>query len=164
LNLAVRLMLVALAVTLGIAPARAVSAASADPVFRVTSTLVQVDAVVTDSKGRQVTNLGIADFELTVDGKHQNLTHVSYVPVALDDPAVRGLGQAREKNPQPPGSPVPLRPEDVRRTIVLMVDDLGLSFSSMAFVRQSLLKFVDQQMQPGDLVCGLQNGSGFRCS
>ena len=59
--------------------------------------------------------------------------------------------------------PVPLaqiRPEDVRRTIVLMVDDLGLSFGGMASVRSSLRKFVDQQMQPGDLVAICRTGAG----
>jgi VWFA-related protein len=55
-----------------------------------------------------------------------------------------------------------IRPEDVRRTIVLMVDDLGLSFESMAFVRSSLRKFVEKQMQAGDLVavCRTAAGSG----
>jgi VWFA-related protein len=40
----------------------------------------------------------------------------------------------------------------VRRTIALVVDDFGLSFGSIHFVRQALRKFVDEQMQPGDLV------------
>src|ERR1022692_3979169 len=50
-----------------------------------------------------------------------------------------------------------LRP---RRTIALMVDDLGLSFESMAFVRWSLRKFVNHQMQPGDLVAVCRTGAG----
>ena len=48
----------------------------------------------------------------------------------------------------------------MRRTIVLMADDLGLSFESMAFVRRSMLKFVNQQMQPGDLVAVCRTGAG----
>lgn len=129
-------------------------------VFSVTSTLVQIDAVVTDSKGRHVTDLTAADFEVLEDGKPQKLTHFSYVQTA---PAVRP--------PQPATAPLPrlalwlppapeLRPEDVRRTIVLMVDDLGLSFESMAFVRRSLRKFVEKQMQPGDLVAVCRTGAG----
>jgi VWFA-related protein len=54
----------------------------------------------------------------------------------------------------------PLRREDIRRTIVLMVDDLGLSFESTAFVRSSLRKFVERQMQPGDLVAICRTGAG----
>jgi VWFA-related protein len=48
----------------------------------------------------------------------------------------------------------------VRRTIVLMVDDLGLSFESMAFVRWSLRKFVNRRIQPGDLVAICRTGAG----
>jgi hypothetical protein len=50
----------------------------------------------------------------------------------------------------------------VRRTIVLMVDNLGLSFESMDFVRRSLRKFIETQMQPGDLmaICRTASASG----
>jgi VWFA-related protein len=41
-----------------------------------------------------------------------------------------------------------------------MVDDLGLSFESMAYVRSALHKFVEQQMQPGDLVAVCRTGAG----
>lgn len=137
------------------APADQPSAA----VFRVTTTLVQIDAVVTDSKGRQVTTLQPDDFEIVVDGKPQKITHFSYVTVVQEAP---GLVKKPVSKPslELPGATPPLRPEDVRRTIVLMADDLGLSFENMAFVRSSMLKFVEQQMQPGDLVAVCRTGAG----
>ena len=49
-------------------------------------------------------------------------------------------------------APAQLRREQVRRTVALVVDDLGLSFESIGFVRQALKEFVDEQMQPTDLV------------
>src|SRR5208337_2430431 len=55
-------------------------------VFSVTTTLVQVDAVVTDSKGRQVTTLKPEDFEVLLDRKAQRITNFSYVH--LDSPDV----------------------------------------------------------------------------
>jgi VWFA-related protein len=127
-------------------------------VFRVTTTLVQVDAVVTDSKGRQVTTLQPDDFEIVVDGKPQKITHFSYVSVVPEAPSLKKPGPNASLDL--PGAAPPLRPEDVRRTIVLMADDLGLSFESMAFVRRSMLKFVNQQMQPGDLVAVCRTGAG----
>ena len=51
-------------------------------VFTVTSTLVQVDAVVTDSKGRHITDLKPEEFQVFEDGKLQKLTNFSYVQVA----------------------------------------------------------------------------------
>ena len=47
---------------------------------------------------------------------------------------------------------------DVRRTIAIVVDDLGLSFESTHFVRRALKKFVDEQMQTGDLVAIIRTG------
>jgi len=136
-----------------------------EAVFAVTSTLVQLDAIVTDSKGHQVTNLIPADFQVFEDGKLQKLTHFSYVQITPVSKAAE-LKAAREKpSPSsvatlPPPPLAQLRPEDVRRTIVLMVDDLGLSFKSMALVRNSLGKFVSEQMQPGDLVAVCRTGAG----
>lgn len=37
------------------------------------------------------------------------------------------------------------KPEHVRRAIVLVVDDLTLSFESMAEVRHALKRFVEEQ-------------------
>src|ERR1017187_6457414 len=106
-------------------------------VFTVTSTLVQLDAVVTDSKGRYITDLGPEDFEVLEDGKPQKLTHFSYVRIKTE-PAAAADPQATNPKPTPksvaslpPPPMTQLRPEDDRRTIVLMVDDLGLSFESM---------------------------------
>jgi VWFA-related protein len=42
--------------------------------------------------------------------------------------------------------------------MVLVVDDLSLSFQSMYYVRRSLKKFVDEQMQPGDLIALWETG------
>jgi VWFA-related protein len=42
-----------------------------------------------------------------------------------------------------------------------VVDDLGLSFESAHFVRQALKKFVDQQVQPDDLVAIIRTGGGI---
>jgi VWFA-related protein len=146
-------------------PAAAPTTAAPDVVFSVTTTLVQVDAVVTDSKGHYVTDLTPGDFAVFEDGQPQKIANFSYVSVYTHSPA--GPKSAAKPYPKsapvlPPAPAAPLRPEDVRRTTVLMVDDLGLSFESMAFVRSSLRKFVERQMQPGDLVavCRTAAGSG----
>lgn len=49
----------------------------------------------------------------------------------------------------------------MRRTIALVVDDLGLSFESTVHVRNALKKFVDKQMQPGDLAATIRTGAGM---
>lgn len=53
-----------------------------DEVVRVTTNLVQIDAVVTDKDGKQVTGLQPEDFEILEDGKPQKITNFSYVSTA----------------------------------------------------------------------------------
>lgn len=136
-----------------------------DEVVRITSNLVQVDAVITDQKGNHVTNLRQEDFEIYEDGRPQKITNFSYVSMearaaAASNTTVTAPTAPRDKN-QPPVPPTRLRPEQVRRTIALVVDDLGLSFESAHFVRGALRKFVDEQMQPSDLVAIIRTGGGM---
>ena len=130
-----------------------------DDVVRITANLVQIDAVVTDRKGTQITDLNEQDFEILEDGRAQKITNLSYVSVKSPDggPPSPAVAAAKNKVATPP---VNLRPERVHRTIALVVDDIGLSFESMVSVRQALTKFVDGQMQPGDLVAIIRTGAG----
>jgi hypothetical protein len=48
-------------------------------VVRITTNLVQFDAVVTDKKGQQVTDLQPEEFEVSINGKRQTITNFSYV-------------------------------------------------------------------------------------
>jgi VWFA-related protein len=115
----------------------AAAAGPEDLVLRVTVNLVQVEATVTDGSDRPVTDLRAEDFEVRQDGKVQKITHCTYVaPSALMAAARHGA----------------VRPENVNRTIAILVDDLGLASTSIVEVRRALRKFVDEQMQPGDLV------------
>ncbi|HEY6243585.1 MAG TPA: VWA domain-containing protein [Pyrinomonadaceae bacterium] len=126
-------------------------------VVKITTNLVQIDAVVTDKKGQRITDLRPDEIEMLEDGKSQKVTNFSYI--TLDPRRSEVTPQAIDKNAPPP-PPVKLRPEQVRRTIALVVDDLGLSFESAYYVRSSLKKFVDQQVQPGDLVAIIRTAGG----
>jgi VWFA-related protein len=131
-----------------------------DDVVRISVTLVQVDAVVTDRQGKQVTDLKPSDFEIFEDGRRQHITNFSYIatqPESVEPPKP----EARPKVPLPIGPPVRLRTDQVRRTVALVVDDLGLSFESTVAVRNALKRFVDQQMEPGDLVAIIRTGAGM---
>lgn len=129
-----------------------------DVVFRVTTTLVQVDAVVTDAKGKQVTDLSPSDFEVRVDGKLQPISKFSYIRLA---PEATGVPKppAKRSAGQPPIAPPPrLLREQVRSAILLVVDDLGLSFESTALVRGALKKFVNEQLEPDQVAAIYQTG------
>ncbi|HMV50413.1 MAG TPA: VWA domain-containing protein, partial [Blastocatellia bacterium] len=133
-----------------------------DSVVRINTQLVQIDAVVTDGKGNHVDTLTEDDFELFVDGKKQALTYFRLVKLAeakTPEPT-SGKGNAKDSLP-PAGMPTrSLAPEEVKRTIAFVVDDLGLSFQSTYFAREAIKKFVREQMQEGDLVGIIRTGRG----
>jgi len=129
-------------------------------VVRITTNLVQVDAVVTDKNGKVVTDLKPEEVQIFEDGRQQKITHFTYY-VAESRSAEKPTKPITTDKNVPPVPPNRLRPEDIRRTIALVVDDLGLSFESTYYVRRALKKFVDEQMQPGDLVAIIRTSGGM---
>jgi VWFA-related protein len=55
--------------------------------LRVTVNLVQVDAVVTDSHGKPVSDLKPDDFQMLLDGKPQTITTFSFIEAGGSTPA-----------------------------------------------------------------------------
>ena len=134
---------------------------SEEETVRITTNLVQVDAVVTDKDGKPVTDLQPEELQIREDDKPQEITNLSYVTldsVGVAKPAEPAKQSDKNAVPTPP---VRLRPDQVHRTMALVVDDLGLSFESAHYVRQALKKFLDQQMQPDDLVAIIRTGGGI---
>ena len=125
-------------------------------VVRIRTNLVQIDAVVTKD-GRLVTDLTADDFEIFEDGRKQVITNFSYVSNVPSSSSEAG-SKANVKRNGLPFVPPAIRPEDPRRTIALVVDDLGISAESMGPVKGQLRKFIDEQMKPNDLVAIIRTG------
>lgn len=120
--------------------------------FEVETTEVGVRAIIADQTGKIVEGLKEEDFELLENDEPQEIGHfdVSKVenvrsPVAAEQVAPRTkaskLARARAKLTEPPV-----------RTILLYVDALHLSFSSLNWVKQALHRFIDEQLTDQDLV------------
>ncbi len=130
-----------------------------DDIVKITTTLIQVDVTVTDKKGKPVKDLKPQEFEILENGKKQKITNVTFVS------SVRESETNTNKQPKNEGLDIPapvkeLKPNEVRRTIALVIDDLSLSFESTHYVRKSLRNFVDKQMQPGDLIAIIRTSGG----
>ena len=127
-----------------------------EDVVRITTNLVQVDAVVTDHNRKPVTDLTAEDFEILEDGKPQQITNFSFISTeraaTTREVTASSATPATKNKTAPTVPPAPLRPEQVRRTVALVVDDACMSFFSMGAVKDALKKFVAEQMQPNDLV------------
>lgn len=133
-----------------------------DDVVKISTNLIQIDVTVTDKKGNIVNDLKPDDFEVYENGKLQTITNSSFINLGTDNPesSVETRNAPRNKN-SIAAPPVKLKSENIRRTYALAVDDLGLSFSSIYWVQQALKKFINEQMQEGDLVAIIRTGGGI---
>ena len=128
-----------------------------DDVVRITTNVVQIDAVVTKD-GKQVTDLKAEDFEIFEDKKPQKITNFSYVSnISRSSENVVTTSPNKDRNAAPI-APVVVRAGDPHRTMAIVVDDLGIAFESIGRVRNQLRKFVEQDMRPNDLVAIIRTG------
>jgi VWFA-related protein len=127
-----------------------------DEIVRISTNLIQLDVSVTDPKGKPITDIRRDEIEIYENGKKQDISGFRFVSSVRETVANTPV----DKN-APPLPPSLTRPENVRRTIALVVDDLSLSFESAYQTRRSLKKFVDDQMQEGDLVAIVRTGAGI---
>lgn len=116
---------------------------------------MQIDAVVTDGKGKRVASLKPQDFEVLQDGKAQRITNLSYI---TSQRASSSMSSAADST-RPPSQN--LQPADVRRTVAFVIDDLALSLDSIVRVRDAVKQFVDREMQYGDLVAIVRTSAGM---
>jgi len=127
-------------------------------VVRISTNLIQLDVSVTDKKGNPITDLKPDEVEIYENGKLQKISNFSFTPGTRAPE-----NKAEKKDSSAPAvmlPSAPVRPEQVRRTIALVVDDLNLSFGSTFWVQGALKKFVNEQMQDGDLVAIIRTGAG----
>ena len=101
--------------------------------------LVDVSADGTD-------HLTAEDFRVAVDGSPRKISGVW----RLD---------AKTGTIAPASADIPLTPDQIHRTIVLIADDLGMTAAQSRSVRQALTRFVEQQMQPTDVAAVLRTAS-----
>jgi VWFA-related protein len=118
------------------------------PVFRAGVNFVRVDVIVNDNKGEPVTNLTQADFEVLEDGKAQTIEQFRLIRV--------------DGNPRP-GEPPPrelrnrideeieISKDDVR-LFVLFLDDYHVRLGNSISVKEPLIRFVQTQIRPNDVV------------
>ena len=130
-------------------------------VVKITTNLIQIDVVVTDKKGNQVTDLKPEDFEIYENGKKQDISNFSYIFTQSPKESEDIKTQKSKNKYSVPAPSAKLKLEQVKRTYALVIDDLGLSFETVPYVKDSLRKFVNEQVQPGDLVAIIRTGSGI---
>ena len=122
-------------------------------VVKISTSLIQLDLSVTDKKGNPITDIRPDEVEIFENGEKQEISGFSFISGSStgDKPEPASLYPEPVKN---------VRPEAVRRSIAIVVDDISLGFDTTAHTRRSLKQFIDEEMRPGDLVAIIRTGSG----
>ncbi len=135
---------------------------AADPdIVKISTNLIQIDVSVTDSKGKPVADLKPNEIEIYENGKKQTMTNFLFVSSGrLTGEKPDKSAAIADRNAIPPPPRIPQKLEQHRRTIAIVVDDLNMSFESLQFTRRALKKFVNEQMEDGDVVAILRTQGG----
>ncbi len=121
---------------------------------------IRLDAVVLDGKGRQITGLTAEDFELYQDDQLQKINAAYYIGDHSAS-AVKSTVPSKPLKGVPP-IPSPMMTRDrAQRVLIFVVDDLSMNFEYVHHARMALGKFLEDQMQPGDLVAILRTSHGI---
>jgi|GEM_PF-3260466 len=123
-----------------------------DETVRVSSFIVQTEAIVTDKSGRRITGLKASDFTITDDGKPQNVDYFT----AIEGSRVLETNTATvpaATNPSKTEAPVsPLTTPYQGRHIALVFDDLNLSSDNFLRSRQAFADYINNKLTPNDMV------------
>ncbi len=133
-----------------------------EDVVKISTNLIQVDVTVTDSNGKIITDLKPEEIEIYENGKKQKVTNFSFVSSNKPlPPSPSGSSKIVDKVPVPQPMAVIPQQSSIRRTIAIVIDDLSMSWESVAFTKEALKKFVAEQVQEGDLVAILRTGGSI---
>lgn len=121
---------------------------SGQPIFRSSTALVEVDAIVHDREGRFATGLRAEDFEIFEDGKPQNIQQFYMVT-------------------HEPGGSVTSEHADAtdyraRRVFVILFDEGHLANDSLMRVKEGAAAFIRDRMGPDDVGGVFVNGGMYK--
>lgn len=105
--------------------------------------VINIDVVVTDKKGNPVQGLTAKDFEVTENRVSQKITNFSEVKsnaTASSAPATAST----------PAAPREEMPDHLKRKVIFFVDNLSLAPFNRNRVFQSMKKFAEEVLRPGD--------------
>jgi VWFA-related protein len=120
--------------------------------IKLSTELVQIDVIVIDKSKKPVSGLKREDFELLDNNKPQHISNFSY-----EGTKARRVEDTAADNPHLPKA---ITSAELKRVFAFVVDTMHIKFENINRTRKMLSDFVDNKMQPGDLVLILPTGGG----
>ncbi len=125
--------------------------------FRAGTDYIEVDAVVTDGKGRFVRDLTLGDFEVRENGKPQKIDVFALVDIPL------------ERADRPAYRPTPVEPDIITnerdfegRVYVLVLDANHVRAEDSVLVKKAARQFIQQNMGANDIAAVVLVQTGHR--
>ncbi len=131
-----------------------------EPIIRISTELIQLDAVVTDKLGRVVSGLQKEDFEIIENGKKQQISFFEYVESGKRRNLPTDTTKINDAQPSQPTTGSATDTLETRRIFAFIVDDLTIRYEDLITIRQMLSNFVENQMQPTDLIAIVRTVGG----
>lgn len=144
--------LVCAAMVLSATPVRA--AQQDDDQIQLSAAEVMVDLIVTDDKGRPITDLRADEVEIYEDGKRQEITSFGLVQTGSETNQVAGT----TPGVRPPLA-IEMSPFRGFNYIIVVVDRTSLNQQDLEQTFKASEKFLAEQLQPNDLVSVFVAGS-----
>jgi VWFA-related protein len=129
------------------------------PTFKAQVEYVEVDALVTDARGRPVSDLTKDDFQVFEDGKRQTITNFALVDIPVERPD-RPLFQA---DPIEADIASNERPFD-GRVYVLVLDDYHTAVLRSQLVKNAARQFISRSLGANDLMAVTTTGGRLAVS
>ena len=123
---------------------------------------ITLDVVVVNYwNGRPITDLTADDFEVYQDKQQMEVTSSIYISNQTDAAARPSVVSRKDAPNLPPQfATAVLKENEVRRTIVFLIDDTSMGFQDMYYAKMSVKRFMEKQMQSGDLLSVMYTSSG----
>lgn len=121
------------------------------PTFRSRIDAIEIEMRAVDAAGRPVTDLHASDVEIFEDGRRQQIVAFTRVSVPIVAPSLRNASL-------PAPDVASNRIANSSRIFVLILDDLHVDRRNSDQVKKAARRFVEDHVQPGDLVAVVFTG------
>ncbi|HEX8027933.1 MAG TPA: VWA domain-containing protein, partial [Vicinamibacterales bacterium] len=121
-------------------------AAPDQPIFRAGINTVRVDVIVTDRQGNPVTDLTLADFEISEDGKPQKPETFRLVKIDTETAPSYTQRGIRTRNDEETAAS-----DENSRIFAFFLDDYHVTRESSMTMKKPVVDFIANQLSPNDL-------------
>jgi VWFA-related protein len=125
-------------------------------VIKVSSSLVSLDVIVKDKKGKPVTDLKAEDFTVSENGVPQKITFFdsTLTSLGVTGQSTDAVASAVEKPQSPTGFP--------RNIIALVLDGQSTELGNLKHVREGMLKYIRERITDNDSVALFSISGGLQ--